>query len=104
MQPYQDTTVVLIAKNNTLNNDEMTSVTIQISSNDTYNALLHKMSGVKNSILETTFTSNDTTLGLYYSKENTEFIKDCSNLYFSSVMLKKLKKQINSIAPKNVFH
>ena len=92
MQPYQDTTVVLIAKNNTLNNDEMTSLTIQISSNDTYNALLHKMSGVKNSILETTFTSNDTTLGLYYSEENTEFIKDCSESLFFKRYAKKIEE------------
>ena len=84
--------VVLISKNNTLNNDEMTSVTMQISSNDTYNALLHKMSGVKNSIIETPFTSNDTNFGMYYSEENTEFIKDCSNSLFFKRYAKKIEE------------
>jgi hypothetical protein len=84
--------VVLIARNNTLNNDVMTSVTIQISSNETYNALLHKMSGVKSSILETTFTSKDTTLAMYYSEENTEFIKDCSESLFFKRYAEKIKE------------
>ena len=79
MQPYQDTVMVLIAKNDTLDNKEMTRVTIQISSNDTYNALIHKISGVKNSVRKTEFTSNLTALGLYYTEENTEFIKDCND-------------------------
>ena len=92
IQPYQESMVVLIARNNTLNNDVMTSVTIQISSNETYNALLHKMSGVKSSILETSFTSNDTNLGMYYSEENTEFIKDCSNSLFFKRYAEKIKE------------
>ena len=92
MQPYQESMVVLVARNNTLNNDEMTSVTMQISSNDTYNALLHKMSGVKNSIIETPFTSNDTNFGMYYSEENTEFIKDCSNSLFFKRYAKKIEE------------
>ena len=95
MQPYQESMVVLVARNNTLNNDEMTSVTIQISSNETYNALLHKMSGVKSSILETTFTSNDTNLGMYYSEENTEFIKDCSNSLFFKRYAEKIEEMEN---------
>ena len=91
MKPYREKMVFLVARDDTLNN-EMTRVSIQISSNDTYNALLHKMSGVKNSILETTFTSNDTTLGLYYSEENTEFIKDCSESLFFKRYAKKIEE------------
>ena len=41
-----------------------------------YNALIHKISGAKNSVLETDFTSNLTAIGMYYTEENTEFIKD----------------------------
>ena len=78
MQPYQDQMIVLVARNNSLNNKEMTRVTVQISSNDTYNTLVHKISGIKKSILETDFTSHVTAVGLSYTEENTEFIKDCS--------------------------
>ena len=92
MQPYQDTFVVLVARNNTLNNEEMTRVTIQISSNDTYNTLVHKISGIKKSILETDFTSNVTALGLSYTEENTEFIKDCSDSSFFKRWAKKMKE------------
>ena len=91
MQPYQDTLIVLIAKNDTLDNKEMTRVTIQISSNDTYNALIHKISGVKNSIIETDFTSKDTALEISYSEENTEFIKDCSDSLFFKRYAEKIE-------------
>ena len=91
MQPYQEMMVVLVARNNTLNN-EMTRVNIQISSNDTYNALIHTISGVKNSILETDFTSNDTALEIFYSEENTEFIKDCSDSSFFKRYAEKIEE------------
>ena len=92
MQPYQDTVMVLIAKNDTLDNKEMTRVTIQISSNDTYNALIHKISGSKNSVLETDFTSNLTAIGMYYTEENNEFIKDCSDTPFLKRYAEKIEE------------
>ena len=92
MQPYQDTLMVLIAKNDTLDNKDMTRVTIQISSNDTYNALIHKISGAKNSVLETDFTSNLTAIGMYYTEENTEFIKDCSDTPFFKRFAEKIEE------------
>ena len=92
MQPYQDRVMVLIARNDTLDNKEMTRVTIQISSNDTYNALIHKISGAKNSVLETDFTSNLTALGLHYTEENTEFIKDCSDSSFFKRYAEKIEE------------
>ena len=92
MQPYQDQVMVLIARNDTLDNNEMTRVTIQISSNDTYNALIHKISGSKNSVLETDFTSNLTAIGMYYTEENTEFIKDCSDSLFFKRYAEKIEE------------
>ena len=84
--------MVIIAKNDTLDNEEMTRVTIQISSNDTYNALIHKISGSKNSVLETDFTSNLTAIGMYYTEENTEFIKDCSDSPFFKRYAEKIEE------------
>ena len=43
MQPYEDTMLLLIAKNTTLQNTEMTKVTIQISSNDSYHTIIQKI-------------------------------------------------------------
>ena len=83
--------VILVTRKNTPNN-EMTRVNIQISSNDTYNALNYKISGVKNSILETDFTSNDTALEISYSEENTEFIKDCSDSLFFKRYAEKIEE------------
>ena len=87
--PYKETMLVAIARNNTLNNEEMTKVTVQISSNDTYNTVLHKISGMKNRLIEQDFISNVTSLGIYYTEENTEFIKDCSDLSFFKRLAKK---------------
>ena len=93
MQPYQDTLMVLIAKNDTLDNKEMTRVTIQISSNDTYNALTHKISGAKNNVRSTDFTtSNLTAIGMYYTEENNEFIKDCSDTPFFKRFAEKIEE------------
>ena len=89
MLPYKETMLVAIARNNTLNNEEMTKVTVQISSNDTYNTVLHKISGMKNRLIEQDFISNVTSLGIYYTEENTEFIKDCSDLSFFKRLAKK---------------
>ena len=91
MQPYREKMVLLVARDDTLNN-EMTRVNIQISSNDTYNALIHKISGVKNSIIETDFTSKDTALEISYSEENTEFIKDCSDSLFFKRYAEKIEE------------
>ena len=70
----------------------MTRVTIQISSNDTYNALIHKISGAKNSVLETDLTSNLTAIGMYYTEENNEFIKDCSDTPFFKRFAEKIEE------------
>ena len=90
--PYEGTMLLVIARNNTLNNEEMTKVTIQISSNDTYNTVSHKISGMKNRLIEKDFTSNDTSLVIYYTEENTEFIKDCSDSSFFKRLAKKYKE------------
>ena len=82
MQPYEDAMLLLIAKNTTLENTEMTKVTMQISSNDSYNTMIHKINGMKNSILEKDFTSNSTSLAIYYTEETNEFIKECSESSF----------------------
>ena len=92
MQPYEGTMLLAIARNNTLNNEEMTKVTIQISSNDTYNTVVHKISGMKNRLIEKDFTSNDTSLVIYYTEENTEFIKDCSDSSFFKRLAKKYEE------------
>ena len=91
MQPYEGTMLVAIARNNTLNNEEMTKVTIQISSNDTYNTVVHKISGMKNRLIEQDFT-NDTGLHILYTEESTEFIKDCSDSSFFKCWAKKMKE------------
>ena len=92
MQPYEETMLVVIARNNTLNNEEMTKVNIQISSNDTYNTVVHKISGMKNRLIEQDFTSNSTSLQIFYTEENTEFIKDCSDSSFFKCWAKKMKE------------
>ena len=92
MQPYEETMQIIIARNNTGDNEEMTKITIQISSNDTYNTLVHKISGIKNSILEKDFTSNTTNFAIYYTEENTELIKDCSDSSFFKRLAETFEK------------
>ena len=92
MQPYEGTMLVAIARNKTLTNEEMTKVSIQISSNDTYNTVVHKISGMKNRLIEQDFTSKDTSLQIFYTEENTEFIKDCSDSSFFKRWAKKMKE------------
>ena len=92
MLSYKETMLVAIARNNTLNNEEMTKVTVQISSNDTYNTVLHKISGMKNRLIEQDFTSNITSLVIYYTEENTEFIKDCSDSSFFKRLARKYEE------------
>ena len=92
MQPYEETLLLTVAKNESANNEEMKKVTVQISSNYTYSAIVHKVSGVKNSIMEQDFTSNVTSLAIFYSEENTEFIKDCSESLFFKRYAKKIEE------------
>ena len=92
IQPYEETMLVAIAKNNTLHNEEMTKVTIQISSNDTYNTVIHKISGMKNRLTEQDFTSKNTSLAIFYTEENSEFIKDCSDSSIFKRWAKKMKE------------
>ena len=88
MQPYEDTMLLLIAKNTTLENTEMTKVTIQISSNDSYHTIIQKINGMKNSILEKDFTTNSTSLAIYYTEETNDFIKECSEFSFFKCLAK----------------
>ena len=92
MRPYEETMLISIARNNTLNAKEMTKVVIQISSNDTYNTILHKVSGMKNRIMEEDFTSNVAAQGMYYTEENTEFIKVCSDSSFFKQWAEKMEE------------
>ena len=92
MQPYEETMLIYIAKNNTSSNEEMTKVSIQISSNDTYNTIVNKVSGMKNRIIEKNFISNAENLVFYYTEENTEFIKDCSDSSFFKRFAEKMKE------------
>ena len=92
LRPYEETMQIIIARNNTGDNEEMTKITIQISSNDTYNAIVDKISGIKNSILEKDFTSNTTNFAIYYTEENTELIKDCSDSSFFKRLAEKFEK------------
>ena len=92
LKPYKESIFIGIARNETAENEEMTKVDIQISSNDTYLTFDHKVSGMKNRIIEQEFTSNLTSLGIYYTEENTEFIKDCSDASFFKRLANKLEE------------
>jgi hypothetical protein len=89
MQPDEETMLIYIARNNTLNTEEMTKVVIQISSNDTYNTIVYNVNGMKNKIIEGDFTSNLGGTAIYYTEENTEFIKDCSDSSYFKCMAEK---------------
>ena len=92
LQPYKESMFIGIVRNETTENKEMTKVDIQISSNDTYLTFDHKVSGMKNRRIEQDFTSNLTNLGIYYTEENTEFIKDCSDSSFFRRLANKMEK------------
>ena len=92
LKPYKESMFIGIARNETAENEEMKKVDIQISSNDTYHTFNHKVSGMKNRIIEQDFTSNLTSLGIHYSEENTEFIKDCSDSSFFKRLANKLEE------------
>ena len=92
LQPYKESMFIGIARNETAKNKEMTKVDIQISSNDSYFTFDHKVSGMNNRRIEQDFTSNLTNLGIYYTEENTEFIKDCSDSSFFKHLANKLEE------------
>ena len=92
LQPYKETMFIGIARNETEENKEMTKVDIQISSNDTYLTFDHRVSGIKNTMIEQDFKSNLTSLGIYYTEENIEFIKDCSESSFFKCLAKKMEE------------
>ena len=92
LKPYEELMQIIVARNNTGDNEEMKKVSIQISSNDTYNTIIHKISGVKNSISEKDFTSNTTINAIYYTEENTELIKDCSDSSFFKRLAEKFER------------
>ena len=92
MQPDEETMLIYIARNNTLNTEEMTKVAIQISSNDTYNTIVHNVNGMKNRIIEQDFSSNLASTAIYYTEENTEFIKDCSDSSYFKCLAEKFEE------------
>jgi hypothetical protein len=47
---------------------------------------------MKNRLIEQDFTSNSTSLQIFYTEENTEFIKDCSNSSFFKRLAKKFEE------------
>ena len=74
MKPYQDTFLITIFRNITLENMDMNQVFLQISSNETYNTINHKMPVLKNRLLEQEFVENGTLLDIEYTEENIQFI------------------------------
>ena len=56
MKPVEDMWSVTIARNTTLENKDMNNIYLQISSNDTFNTINLKMSGLTNHITEEIFT------------------------------------------------
>ena len=92
LRPYKETMFLAIAKNNTEDNKEMKKVVIQITSNDTFYTINQSISGMKNKKIELEFTSNDLTLAISYTEENTEFIKECSDSSFFKRWAGKMEK------------
>ena len=92
MKPYQDTFLITIFRNITLENMDMNRVFLQISSNETYNTINHKMTVLKNRLLEQEFVENGTILDIEYSEENIEFIKDCEEFGYFKCWAEKIAK------------
>ena len=93
IKPVEDMWSVTIARNTTLENKDMNNIYIQISSNDTFNTINLKMSGLTNHIREEIFTEEKNGyLEIDYAEKNTEFIKDCSEVPFFRCLAKKINE------------
>ena len=92
LRPYKETMYIAIARNVTADGKEMKKVTIQISSNDTYDTINQSISGMKNMKIERDLTSGYTNLGISYTEENTEYIKDCIDSSFFKRYAEKIKE------------
>ena len=91
MKPVEDMWSVTIARNTTLENKDMNNIYIQISSNDTFNTINLKMSGLTNHIREEIFTEEKNGyLEIEYAENNMEFIKDCSDVAFARCFAKRI--------------
>ena len=91
IKPVEDVWSVTIARNTTLENKDMNNIYIQISSNDTFNTINLKMSGLTNHIREEIFTEEKNGyLEIEYAENNMEFIKDCSDVAFARCFAKRI--------------
>ena len=90
MKPFQDTLMIMIFSNKTLENMDINQINVKVSSNDSYNTINEKMTGLKNTMLEQEFVGNGTTLRIEYTEESFEFIKDCDEIGFYKCWAKKI--------------
>ena len=92
LKPFQDVFLISIIRNITSENMDMRKIFLQTSSNDTYYTLTHKMTGLKNKVLEVDFVENGTYMAIEYTESNIEFIKDCSEVSYFKCWTEKLIK------------
>ena len=59
---------------------------------DTFDTINHSISGMKNMKIERDLTSGYTNLGISYTEENTEYIKDCIDSSFFKRYAEKIKE------------
>ena len=91
MKPFQDTLIISIAKNITSENEDMNKILVQISSKDTFNTINDEMSGLENPKEKLEFTSESNGyLSIQYTEEDTEYIKECSDLAFFKCYAEKV--------------
>ena len=91
VKPFQDTLIISIAKNITSENEDMDKILVQISSKDTFNTLNDEMSGLENPKEKLDFTTESNGyLSIQYAEENTEYIKECSELAFFKCYAEKI--------------
>ena len=81
MKPYVDRLTLLLAKNNTSKEDKMDEIMVQISSNDTLHTIGATAPAMNNEMISSDFELQNY-LDILYTEENTEYIKDCSEISF----------------------
>ena len=59
---------------------------------ETYDTVNHKMTVLKNRLLEQEFVENGTLLDIEYTEENIEFIKDCEEFGYFKCWAEKIAK------------
>ena len=74
MKPYADKLILLLAKNNTSNEDKMDEIMVQISSKDTLHTIYATAPGMNNEMISSDFELQNY-LDILYTEENTEYIK-----------------------------